>query len=522
MQRKKLTPRYKNYLPILLLGSFSFFINYYYGFIGLMPMDNTVLYNGGYRVMNGYVPFNDYWLVTGPLLDYLNALFFKIFGVSWKSFIIHSSLINLILALSSYFLFLNLELSNKYSLFYSALISILFYPVVGTPFVDHHSTFFLILAFYSLILAIKIKKYSYYFIIPSLFSLSFLSKQTPAAYGLIFMLISILLICYLDKKNAKKILLFSIIGSFIAIILLGLFLLITGIDFSNFLTQYLFFAGSIGDYRFSDYQFNILDEILNFKYLFYFIIILLVIGFNIILKKSTKKDDFFIIIISIFLVCSLVIHQIMTLNQNYIFFLIPYLCAITHIFYQKSFSKDYLLIFSILLCIFSVTKFHLRFNEHRKFNELEKVDISKAIDAKKLSKSLKGLKWITFKYPQNPYDELMNLKEIVKILSQDTSKKMLITDYQVLAPISEIYDYSPNQWHHPSVSFPVKGHKYFDTYKKFFIESLKKNQIKFIYETSEENSSITEFILGHDCLKKIRLNDMLIKIELVKTCEDLK
>ena len=116
----------------------------------------------------------------------------------------------------------------------------------------------------------------------------------------------------------------------------------------------------------------------------------------------------------------------------------------------------------------------------------------------------------------------MNLKEIVKILSQDTSKKMLITDYQVLAPISEIYDYSPNQWHHPSVSFPVKGHKYFDIYKKFFIDSLKKNQIKFIYETSEENSSITEFILGHDCLKKIRLNDMLIKIELVKTCEDLK
>ena len=42
-----------------------------------------------------------------------------------------------------------------------------------------------------------------------------------------------------------------------------------------------------------------------------------------------------------------------------------------------------------------------------------------------MSKSLKGLKWITFKYPQNPYDELMNLKEIVKILSQDTSKKKI-------------------------------------------------------------------------------------------------
>ena len=72
----------------------------------MMPMDNTVLYNGGYRILNGYTPFTDYWLVTGPLLDYLNAFFFKLFGISWRTFIIHSSLVNLLLAISSYFLFL--------------------------------------------------------------------------------------------------------------------------------------------------------------------------------------------------------------------------------------------------------------------------------------------------------------------------------------------------------------------------------------------------------------------------------
>ena len=37
--------------------------------IGINAMDNFVLYNGGYRVLNSFVPFNDYWLVTGPLLD---------------------------------------------------------------------------------------------------------------------------------------------------------------------------------------------------------------------------------------------------------------------------------------------------------------------------------------------------------------------------------------------------------------------------------------------------------------------
>ena len=193
------------------------------------------------------------------------------------------------LAVSTYFLFIKLKLSNKYSLLYSAFVSILFYPVVGTPFVDHHSTFFLILAFYSLILAINEKNYYYYLAIPTLFSLSFLSKQTPAAYGLILATLSILLFCYFDKKNAKKIIYFSIIGSFISIIFLFLFFFSTGIDLSNFFTQYLLFASSIGDSRFLDYKFNIFNEISNFKYLFYFILLLTVITFNKILKKTLRQ-----------------------------------------------------------------------------------------------------------------------------------------------------------------------------------------------------------------------------------------
>ena len=78
-------------------------------------MDNTVLYNGGYRVLNGYTPFNDYWLVTGPLLDYLNAFFFYISGINWKTFIIHSSIVNLILAISSYYVFNDLGIKKHFS-----------------------------------------------------------------------------------------------------------------------------------------------------------------------------------------------------------------------------------------------------------------------------------------------------------------------------------------------------------------------------------------------------------------------
>jgi len=522
MQPKKLIQTYKNLLPVLLIGIFSFTINYHYGFIGIMPMDNTVLYNGGYRVLNGYVPFSDYWLVTGPLLDYLNALFFLILGVSWKTFIIHSSFFNLLISLASYFLLTQLELSKKFSLFYSLLISILFYPVVGTPFVDHHSTFFLILAFYIFILAKKKKNYIYFVYIPFFFCLSFLSKQTPAAYGLIAILPLIALLCFWDKNNLKKILLYFIYGSILSTIFLIIFFIFSNINIDNFIEQYILYAGSIGDYRISNYNFDILNLINKFKFINFFILILLIILIGLFYKKKAQNTDILIILSSLFLVLVLIFHQFLTLNQNFIFFTIPYLCSVIHIFYNKVFSKKYYLIFFILICIFSVMKYHLRFNEHRKFNELEKVDLSKAIDAKILSQDLSGLKWISYKYPNDPKKELTNLIKIKNILSHDKAQKAIFTDYQFLSSILKTYDFSPNQWHHPTVSFPIKDQELFKEYKEFFINNLKKNKIEFIYETVRKEETITELVLNKNCIEKNRVSEMLIKIRLLNDCEDLK
>ena len=104
-----------NIIQILFLVTFSFFINKYYANFGVEPMDTFVLYNGGYKVLNGLTPFTDYWLTTGPLMDYLNALFFFIGGVSWNTYTIHSSLFNVVITLSTYLFLKNLGLNNIYS-----------------------------------------------------------------------------------------------------------------------------------------------------------------------------------------------------------------------------------------------------------------------------------------------------------------------------------------------------------------------------------------------------------------------
>ena len=87
-------------------------------------------------------------------------------------------------------------------------------PVVGTPFVDHHATFFLILAFYFFISAINNSNNIYFLLIPLCFCLSFLSKQTPAAYGIIVFLPLIFLYCFFKKDSFKQI----IFNSFLELI----------------------------------------------------------------------------------------------------------------------------------------------------------------------------------------------------------------------------------------------------------------------------------------------------------------
>ncbi len=487
-------------------------------------MDNTVLFNGGFRILKGYTPFTDYWLVTGPLLDYLNALFFKLLGLTWSAYIFHSSIINLLITLASYYLFQNLKLSKEFSFFYAFQISILFYPVVGTPFVDHHSTFFLVISFYLLILAMKNSNPNFLFFIPLLLVLSFLSKQTPAVYGIFTLSILISILCYFERNIFKKVFKNLFIGSLIGLIFLILFFLFTKIDINNFIQQYIFFASSIGDDRISSYNFNIIEEIKNYKFIYFFIFFLLFLLIKLKKNKALKNKDGFIIIISVVLSLILILHQMITLNQNFIFFTIPFLGAVFHSFFKKELLNKYFLLLAIFVCVFSVAKYHLRFNEERKFNELENIDTTKAVDAILLDKKLKGLKWITYLKPDNPELELRNLREVLRILKNDKENKILITEYQIISPILGIYDNSPNQWHHPSVSFPLKGNKYYEVYKNFFIERIKKDKIKVIYETKKDNNTILELIINSDCFfnNKERVSAMLIKLKINNSCEDLK
>ena len=93
---------HKNLIYLTLVILISIICNQYYGYIGILPIDSFLIFNSGFDFLNGYLPFKDYWTIKEPFIDFLQAIFFKIFGVSWFAYVFHASVFNCIISVSTY------------------------------------------------------------------------------------------------------------------------------------------------------------------------------------------------------------------------------------------------------------------------------------------------------------------------------------------------------------------------------------------------------------------------------------
>ena len=507
---------------ILFLIFFSLIINQYYGNKGIFPVDSFSHFDSGFRVLLGDDPFKDYWVVSGPFIDYIQAIFFYFFGINWQSYIFHASLFNAILTISTFFVLRNFNLKIYYSFFYSLLFSILAYPSSGTPFVDHHSSFFSLLGIYSLILGIKNEKKIYWILLPILLGFGFLSKQVPSAYVIISTILILLFFSIYQKKYYW--IKYSLISSFAFICFLLLFGKFQGIQIYSFLEQYIFYPQTIGDLRINTYKPTLNGVIFHFKFIYLSLIPILYFNIRSINKSTNyfKKKDFCYFLIIITYTFSLIFHQILTKNQTFIFFLIPILIAFSNININQLNLRSNTIIITILIvsCAFITLKYHIRFNEDRKFHELNYVNFHLSEPANQIDKKFKGLMWITPEYKNNPNHEIGYLKEIKLKLLNDKRKKMLISNYSFFSAILNENLFSPSRWYlSDGTDFPQKGNKYYNSYKSLLINIIKNNNIEVVYTISPQKSRILYDYIDKSCFLEIEISETLKSHELKKCSE---
>jgi len=175
----------------------------------------------------------------------------------------------------------------------------------------------------------------------------------------------------------------------------------------------------------------------------------------------------------------------------------------------------------VLICIFAVSKYHLRFNEGRKFHELNYVDFTLSSSASEVDIKLKGLKWITPRYKNNPKDEIKIINEIKLHLQNDKRKKMLITNYSFFSIILNEKLFSPSRWYLlDGTDYPLKENRHFSSYKNLLINLINKNNIETIYTIYPLESSIIRTYFDESCFQEIKISDMLMSYEL-KNCHEI-
>lgn len=155
---------------------------------GFQPLDSPIVFDGAWRILGGQVPFRDFLAGAGLTPVYLQALFFRLLGVSWHVYEAHAAVVNGLYALVVALLLRRCGSGRVAALLWGAGSAIVLYPPIGTPFLDQHAFFFVTVAAWLATVATSAggrrAPLAAAGVLPAL-GLAFLSKQNVGTLGLL-------------------------------------------------------------------------------------------------------------------------------------------------------------------------------------------------------------------------------------------------------------------------------------------------------------------------------------------------
>ncbi len=130
----------------------AYFLTAAAGARGFYPFDQSIVFDGSYRVLTGQVPYRDFLAPFGPVTFWLHAFFFRLLGTTYHAYIVGAAVVNVAAALVAMLivrtLFPRLRLLPLVA---GLLTAVWFYPPFGTPWVDQTAFFLVFLAVLGLV-----------------------------------------------------------------------------------------------------------------------------------------------------------------------------------------------------------------------------------------------------------------------------------------------------------------------------------------------------------------------------------
>ena len=112
------------------------------GRLGFMPLDQSIIFDGGWRVLSGQVPLADFYTPTGLVPVLIQGAIFEIAGVSWSAYVFHAAVLNVLFAVLVYAMLRSLFGWSWLALYFALISAYFMYPPMGTPYTDQHALIF--------------------------------------------------------------------------------------------------------------------------------------------------------------------------------------------------------------------------------------------------------------------------------------------------------------------------------------------------------------------------------------------
>ncbi len=122
---------------------FSFQFTFQAGQRGYFAFDQSIVFDGAYRIFSGQIPFKDFLIPFGPMVFWLQGMVFKLLGVNYAAYIFGAAAGNTLMTLGVYVLMRALFPRDRFPAYIGALLTaVWFYAPFGTPWPEQTAFFF--------------------------------------------------------------------------------------------------------------------------------------------------------------------------------------------------------------------------------------------------------------------------------------------------------------------------------------------------------------------------------------------
>jgi hypothetical protein len=175
-------------MPDCALAVFGFYLAWVCGHRGIFLGDQSLIFDGGWRLLQGQVPYRDILFPFGPITFVIQALFFKLFGVNFSAMVLPAAVLNAVAALLVVQIVKLLLPQRKVTALVAGIATACWFQApFGTLWFEQTAFFFGLLALFAGLKAewmTHARAYGLHVLAGLLLALSVLSKQNA---GLLFL-----------------------------------------------------------------------------------------------------------------------------------------------------------------------------------------------------------------------------------------------------------------------------------------------------------------------------------------------